>query len=189
MLAAGDDRDLNRLAAGPLTSQAGSPEQGLLAQIEKRGRGSSFRSDLGKRVGQEFDLDLDNNDDEMVNYPDEDQDTSHEGLVDKRYRSDLGKRRYRADLGKRLFLADLEKRRYRADLGKRRYRADLGKRRYRADLGKRSEDLVYQLSGLNENLEKRAGFRSDLGKRGQRWSGRRVFRSDLGKRAYRSDLG
>jgi len=132
------------------------------------------------------------------------------------FRSDLGKRDVISDsqseqpgMARDLDLENIEQR----EIEKRvnRFRSDLGKRRYRVDLGKESSTMVHHELAMDNGLpdqgdvlfdetgvhggEKRAKFRSDLGKRmvgltrPTWWTGKRVFRSDLGKRRYRTDLG
>jgi len=145
-------------------------------------RRSSFRSDLGKR-----DVIVDNQSEQFSEARDLDLDDKGQremdGMVDKRvnrFRSDLGKRRYRVDLGKRSdpMVDQLDQGVAMDDV---------------TGLGNHG-DVLFDL-GVHGDDEKRAKFRSDLGKRTsggtrpQWWTGKRVFRSDLGKRRYRSDLG
>jgi len=145
--------------------------------LEKRR--TSFRSDLGKR-----DVIVDNQSEPSLESLDIDREGkghSESDLVEDkraRFRSDLGKRRYRVDLGKKSS----------AMLGDQVFAMD-----DQMSLGDHG-DVLFD-NGIRGDEEKRARFRSDLGKRmsgGSRptwWTGKRVFRSDLGKRRYRTDLG
>jgi len=139
-------------------------------QLEEEKRRSGFRSDLGKRdaAGGDVRRVLE----ELLWDPDQvhDRFESEEKRL-SRFRTDLGKRRYRVDLGKRWI--------------------DLGKRYPSLGFDELSDGFSDD-SDDQDDEQKRAKFRTDLGKRSGRiqWgTGKRVYRSDLGKRRYRTDLG
>lgn len=159
-------------------------------EVEKRSTNQDkreFRPDLGKRSVEDADGGLW-----------QPLKTEREQRSRSRFRGDLGKRRssFRGDLGKRRFRGDLGKR---ADeeaavdstTAEKRprgssFRGDLGKRPFRGDLGKRDDSSMTWPDGDSDEIgldwdedgrrvERRYGFRGDLGKR------RASFRGDLGK--------